>query len=315
MNSQDKARGRWFEILTTLGVSAKVLNGKHQECPFCGGKDRFRWTDKYKAAGDGGFFCSGCGPGGGFEFVIRLKGVAFAEAARMVDEITGREAEAQEPKPIDPERQVAWKRAKQMWQASRPITAQSPAGMYLKRRCGLESYPDCLRYLDGSWDQGYSSMLAKVIGPDGKTASLHITYLTLDGQKAPIDRPRRYVSGLTIPKGSAIRLARPAGALGIAEGIETALSAEALYGVPCWSVLDAGNMKTFRVPMEVQELWVFGDNDKNHVGQEAAHGVARSHYQTSIPIPVHVKIPVEPGDDWNDVHMRLMALKDKKICA
>ncbi|MDO4879526.1 MAG: primase-helicase zinc-binding domain-containing protein, partial [Neisseria sp.] len=40
------AYGRWPEIHAALGIPAKLLNTrKHQPCPHCGGKDRFRYTD------------------------------------------------------------------------------------------------------------------------------------------------------------------------------------------------------------------------------------------------------------------------------
>ncbi|MEJ1298318.1 MAG: hypothetical protein RPU64_04135 [Candidatus Sedimenticola sp. (ex Thyasira tokunagai)] len=42
------ATDRWLEILLALGVPSEKLNGKHQSCLGCGGRDRFRY-----AGGDG----------------------------------------------------------------------------------------------------------------------------------------------------------------------------------------------------------------------------------------------------------------------
>lgn len=39
------AHGNWQNILASLGMEQKLLNGKHQPCPSRGGKDRFRYTD------------------------------------------------------------------------------------------------------------------------------------------------------------------------------------------------------------------------------------------------------------------------------
>jgi DNA repair protein RadD len=35
-NTRDRARGMWRSILPALGISTRLLNGKHQPCPFCG---------------------------------------------------------------------------------------------------------------------------------------------------------------------------------------------------------------------------------------------------------------------------------------
>jgi Toprim domain-containing protein len=60
------------------------------------------------------------------------------------------------------------------------------------------------------------------------------------------------------------------GTLGIAEGWSSALAAFELFGVPTWSAISAGNLKFFAPPPEVRHLIIFGDNDKNFVGQAAA---------------------------------------------
>ncbi len=53
------ARGRWREIISTLaGIPAELLDGKHHECPKCGGKDRFRAFDDF--AETGGVLCNQC---------------------------------------------------------------------------------------------------------------------------------------------------------------------------------------------------------------------------------------------------------------
>jgi putative DNA primase/helicase len=51
MKTIDAARGRWREILPPLGIPLKFLNGKHQPCPACGGRDRARFDDRRGAKG------------------------------------------------------------------------------------------------------------------------------------------------------------------------------------------------------------------------------------------------------------------------
>ena len=40
------AQYRWPEIHAALGIDQRYLKNKHQPCPACGGKDRFRYDDK-----------------------------------------------------------------------------------------------------------------------------------------------------------------------------------------------------------------------------------------------------------------------------
>ncbi len=40
------AQYRWQEIHAAIGIDQRYLKNKHQPCPACGGKDRFRYDDK-----------------------------------------------------------------------------------------------------------------------------------------------------------------------------------------------------------------------------------------------------------------------------
>jgi hypothetical protein len=86
MNDPLNAEGRWYEILTFLGVPAHHLTGKHGPCPMCGGKDRFRWTNKHER---GLYICSGCGNGNGITLLMKFKGWDKAGAGAAVGLITG----------------------------------------------------------------------------------------------------------------------------------------------------------------------------------------------------------------------------------
>lgn len=80
------ANGRWLSILNGLGLS--ICGHKHQPCPVCGGKDRFRFDDK---DGRGTWFCNQCEPncGDGLALVSHAFGVKPYQAACMVAPLVG----------------------------------------------------------------------------------------------------------------------------------------------------------------------------------------------------------------------------------
>ncbi|HEX5258969.1 MAG TPA: toprim domain-containing protein, partial [Sphingomicrobium sp.] len=94
----------------------------------------------------------------------------------------------------------------------------------------------------------------------------------------------------------AVRLGGTARTLGLAEGIETALSATALFGMPCWATLGVERFGRVALPPETRELFLFLDHDSGGPRAEALGRAAFGY----IP-HVEVRYPVRPGDDWNDV--------------
>ena len=83
------ALGRWPEIHAALGIPAKLLNTrKHQPCPHCGGKDRFRYTDHKHG---GGYICNRCAPegGSGFDLLMLVFGYSFTESVNQVSALLG----------------------------------------------------------------------------------------------------------------------------------------------------------------------------------------------------------------------------------
>ena len=71
------------------------------------------------------------------------------------------------------------------------------------------------------------------------------------------------------------------GAIGIAEGVATAMSVTLLYSVPCVAALDAGNLSpaamTLRLQFPHHALRFYADQDASHVGEEKAKEAARTH--------------------------------------
>jgi putative DNA primase/helicase len=286
-------------ILPTLGIGESFLTGRHGPCPLCGGKDRWRWDN---LEGRGTWICSKCGAGDGIALVMQKHGWDFRQAAKQIETIIG-SAPANVPKPglSDRDKRDAMNK---LWRLSKAVDADDPVGRYLYRRVGLTSFPSCLRTASKVRHQSdYSSfhpaMIAMVSGPNGAPSTLHRTYLTNDGRKAPVIEPRLLMPGI-IAKGAAIRLGPIADVLGIAEGIETALSATALFGVPCWAAGTATLLAAWQPPLEARRIIIFGDNDANYAGQAAVYALARR--LGSDERIVEVQIPIDVDTDWNDVH-------------
>lgn len=307
----ERCRGRWRSILPMVGISAGLLTGRHLACPLCGGTDRFRFTDHDQV---GAWICNQHGRGTGIDLVMQVHGEDFKAAAMRIEAVIGR-AEV-DAKPVRAERSQR-QSMRDLWRSGVPVTVGCPVGRYLASRgLGSGPYPRCLRSAraiglyttlmgrDGSrttvpttWHPG---MLAQVVGPDGSRAvNLHRTYLDGQGSKLAISNPRKLMSG-TLPPGSAIRLAPvgPDGRLGVAEGIETALKAAERFGLPVWSLINAGNLAAFVPPPEVRELTIFGDNDRSFTGQAAAYTLAQRTHRTKIG--VRVEIPTGIDTDWAD---------------
>lgn len=141
--------------------------------------------------------------------------------------------------------------------------------------------------------------------------TMHRTFLTTDGKKAPIDRTRSPLKGGR-KKGGVIRLFADEEVtlgLGIAEGIESALSAVILGFSPVWACIDAGNMAAFPVLEGIESLTVFIDNDPPNpntgkaAGQSAFAAVAGRWLEAGREVR-HV---LPPRGDINDYLVECVA--------
>jgi len=290
----DLCVGRWESILTSLGVASEFMSKKHGPCPACKGKDRYRFDNK---DGRGSWFCSKCGAGDGFSLLRKLNGWSFAEAAREVERVLGiSKQDAPRQEFTDEQKQQALRR---VYSQSRAVVTGDVVWTYLNHRTGIVDVPNTIRLhpsLRYDAGQAYPAMLALVAMPDGKPSTMHRTWLDGKGGKAPVDEPKKVMAG-TIKTG-AIRLAPMAECLGLAEGIETALRASVLFSLPVWAAISAGGMRDWEAPEGLKHLIVFGDNDENFTGQNAAYSLAN---RLSLKgIKTEVRIPTKTGTDWAD---------------
>ena len=231
---------------------------------------------------------------------MKVSGCTFVEAVRKVSDTLGvveDEFKVEKPKK-NPAEMLNW-----LWRMSHKIRVGDPVALYLKAR-GIEFLPAnvrvCYSCYESDTKHSYVAMIAKVMNKNGKGVCIHRTYLE-GTRKANIESPKKLMTPTENLKGAAIQLAYPAysnGILGVAEGIETALSAMILFKVTTWAVISTSLMKSFEPPEDVRKVIIYGDNDVNFAGQEAAYCLAKRLNDKGIL--TDVQIPPEFGD-FNDV--------------
>jgi len=288
---EDIALGKWPELLPQLGVDPKCLVNKHGPCPMCGGKDRFRFDNK---DGKGSFFCNACGAGSGITLAMKATGKSFRQILSEVISITGEQVFVQ---PKDQSEDAKRKDAiKRVWEAASKPSLDGPVHRFMKNKMGLVWASKSIRELKG---KTHWLMVSKIVGYDDKAQNVHLTYLTEDGHKADVTPSRRVMAG-PLPDGCAIRLSPADTHMGIAEGIETAISASVLFGIPVWSAINAQNLAKWRPPAITRSVTVFADNDESFTGHAAAYTLAKR-LTLQHGLNVEVLVPPVVGQDWADV--------------
>lgn len=138
------------------------------------------------------------------------------------------------------------------------------------------------------------ALVAAVRDGQGMVA-LQRTFLSPDGSaKAAIAQPRRM---LGTPGKGAVRLAHPGRILGLAEGIETALSAASILGIPVWACLGTRRLDQIALPDGVDELVLLADRGKP--GEAAAARALAAYERPGIAIRAYW--PPGGMSDWNDL--------------
>lgn len=325
------AQGRWADILAALAPQLRPALekvGRHVPCPVHGGKDGFRVFKDVDHTG--GSICNTCGSNpDGFATLMWANDWSFPVALgavagylRVGNTAAAPRSDGERGGDVNDRLRAALNR---VWRESVPMHDRDaePARLYLARRGILIHPPEALRfhralpYYDGDEMIGeFPAVVAMVTGADGNPVTIHRTYLTPDGRKAPVDSPKKLMS---YPKdrrlmGGAIRLARVDRVLAVAEGIETALAVMEATGLPVWCAVNAHLLANLEPPASVERVLVFADKDrpteqhpKGH-GQEAAKQLVQRLWESGIKASAIVpsgEIPEgQKSLDWNDVLVR-----------
>ena len=232
----------------------------------------------------------------------------IAEAIRSMFQEPLAEGKSSPPKSED--RRVTYER---LWSLATAPTEGGPLYTYQRQRYGRpwpsNAIREAIRFKHLEADQIMPAQIARINGPDGKLVNLHVTYLTDKGFKADVTPQKKVLSG-KLPEGSAVRIWPAAKVMGIAEGIESAISAAVLHKMPVWATV-SGSMMAKWIPPEIAEtIYVFADNDKHFIGQAKAYTLA-NRLVAVFKKQVIVKIPPEEGWDWNDVHRDMIRQKSE----
>jgi putative DNA primase/helicase len=302
----------WPFVLSALGIDESFLRKKPGPCPACGGKDRFTFDNRH---GRGDYFCRKCEPGDGFKLLMQVHRWDFAEARKRVLDAAGigtaealaeiRKVEREQPETIiaRPTRRVEI-----LVRECCKIEDCEPAIAYLKSRAlwplpkghALRAHTS-VAYWDSREVIGrFPALVAVVRDLAGEFVTAHVTYLTQEGQKLATHEPRKLLSPLTNRHGCSVRLLDQAEQLGIAEGIETALSAARIHREPVWAAINSVLLAKFEPPPGVKRLAIYADRDT--AGLEAA---GRLMERLQGRIACALRIPTQ--GDWNDVLRRRSA--------
>ena len=186
--------------------------------------------------------------------------------------------------------------ALRIWRDAQPLRA-SPAKAYLESR-GILAASSALRFhprtpLGPKGCTRFLPAMISAVSLDEGPIAIHRTFLS-GSAKAGFDKPKRALGALG---DAAVRLFAPvSGKLGLAEGIESAMSAYALTGIPVWATLGNERFGLVSIPDSVAELHLFVDHD---AGGELAVSRGLAAYAREGRT-IRVRKPSFRDTDWND---------------
>jgi putative DNA primase/helicase len=182
------------------------------------------------------------------------------------------------PRAVAPTRhEVLSDYGRQLWHACRPVSGDARA--YLEARCCVIPPEDGdLRYLPAlkHTPSGYIGPALVALVTDAVTReplTLHRTWIKANGDKADVDPPRMLLGGHR-KAGGVVRLwpdEAVTHGMGIAEGIETALSLAHAFQ-PAWACIDAANMAGLAPLDGVDSLLIAADHDDAGIAAAEACG-------------------------------------------
>ncbi len=311
------------DIAALIGGGLKLVkNGREYSalCPFHSEK-----TASFKVNPDKGFYhCFGCrAHGDAVDYLRQTQNMTFAEAIEFLASEAGLSSDnhngarrhqrtskpstngrrrRQKAKPkleLDDQTKARIEMALSIWRESEPAIGTVVA-KYLHGRDIEVDIPPTIRFhrlLKYSPSGLYfPAMVAAVQALDRRITGIHRTFLLPDGRgKAQVSEPKMALGSIGT---GAVRLAAAGSVLGIAEGVETGLSAMQLFRLPVWCALGS-RLDRVALPREVRKVVVLADTGE--AGMKAAEKAVRAFVQQGRKASICV-----PHDgDFNDVARRM----------
>ena len=171
----------------------------------------------------------------------------------------------------------------------------------------LGSHPALEYWQDRQLIGMFPAQMARVQAPNGATATMHRTYLTDDGHKAPVTDPKKIMTPIYqgATQGAAIRLYQADDILGVAEGVETALAVRLATRMPVWAAVTAGGLEHLLLPNSIRTVHVWADLDRSGTGQKSAEVLAKRLTMEGRTVFIHCPPGPIPdgakGVDWLDI--------------
>ncbi|ASY46040.1 hypothetical protein CJD35_16115 [Sphingobium xenophagum] len=187
--------------------------------------------------------------------------------------------------------------ARQIWEQSLPLVGTAGERYLIGRSIAYRSA--ALRYhpatpLGAGKSVRFMPAILAAVTHRCQFLGLQRIFLDLDGRPASMIKHKRTLGR---PRHGAVALSPANEVLGLAEGVETALSASMLLGVPVWATLGAERLDRIVIPEEVTRLILLADNDR--AGRRAVDR-ARLRYALAGR-EIVVLWPPAPFTDWNDM--------------
>lgn len=331
----------WMAVLPHFGVDRRSLSKRHGPCPLpaCSGtvtstgkrsnRDRFRFDNK---GGKGTWWCNHCGAGNGFSFLQKFSGLSDREIFVRLEQVTGLKFDSAPVAPIKIDDEITAEQADinrgflvAAWTRARSLASRDPVSRYLTMRvpgCDLSQlgrevrFHPGMKYLELDEKEEYvcrgyyPTMLARAIDGSGKAITLHRTYLTPAGVKAPFEVVKKQMPGIRKLRGAAIRLTTvpESRTLAVCEGIETgwAIATAYRYRINVWSLLNCQNLSIADIPDGMfDKVIIFEDYDLVDMARGYRPG---EHYAKQLEqrlkdrgIACERRTPSHEGTDFNDM--------------
>lgn len=340
---KQRLAGRWVEALRYVAPQlSEALDkpGTNVRCPIDGDERGFRVFKDVNERG-GGWKQNWINDGAltdGFAVLMAVTGKGFVEVYDALDDYLGghgsRLDSSTPPVSSAPAQTVddtklrgwltrLWSQGMSLEQSSAELGRRYLASRAIEDvsiKGDVFRFHEALPYRYDGVDYGFfPALLAPIRNNSGETIALHRIFLSKEGTKLSVTDtngkscPARLQTpsvqsddkGLVVMTGQhALNQARRFGVIGIAEGIETALSVQKGADIPVWSCLNATNLHSFRPPAGIHSVLIFVDDDKSKTGilaaKRARNELEMAGFKVELLLPDMVRSDDRKSVDWAD---------------